>query len=77
MSLAASSLSRRRPKFWRAWPSILPSSLARPGDAALDRADRTAANLGGLLVGEAADCYQNQGFALFVGEQMEGTHDFR
>src|ERR1043166_10219734 len=49
---------------------------ARTIDAALDGADRAAANLGGFLVGEAGRADQDEGLALVVGELGERLMEF-
>src|SRR4051794_2566145 len=46
---------------------------AAAGDAALDRADRAAANLGRLLIGEAAGADEDQRLALRLRQMEEGA----
>src|SRR4051794_23801047 len=46
---------------------------AAAGDAALDRADRTAANLGRLLIGETAGADEDQGLALRLRQMEQGA----
>ena len=50
--------------FRRLWLEQFSETVARAMDAALDRPDRNAANLGGLLVGKALCSDQYQGFPL-------------
>src|SRR5258707_6553123 len=47
-----------------------------PVDAALDGADRAAADRRGVLIGEAGGAHQNQRFALVLGKFVECSPEF-
>src|SRR5258706_11691879 len=49
---------------------------SRAVDAALDGADRAAADCRGALVGEAGGAHQDQRFALVLGKLVEGRPEF-
>src|SRR6266481_7465413 len=49
---------------------------SRPVDAALDGADRAAADRRGVLIGEAGGAHQNQGFALVLRKLVQCRAEF-